>query len=333
MKPSCRKTLALLPLLIALLFSITPAEAAPDELAVHDGRVTGRLTSDTGVTYLLDLPVPDDPYPAERLTVEYARFAEGNVHAALRSIGQSAEGAVHTDGDSFLFSGNWKAEAAADITREESASQAVQIGLAFFDALGVSVEREPKSISRPYEFDDADQRYWTFFSEPQALSDYFRAQFDSPRRRRARPEQSAYTSVEFAVLLDGMRLEDNPSYPAEYADEPDAKVGLSVTARVIVSDSGLLVEAAAGSIPRTVSRTSIEPLPDWEPYLREYIKSLDVWPNAYAEQTFYHEGLGMEITEYARQSVVTGMQPRLAAISRDEWMPVWTVTIEEIPVR
>ena len=335
MKRSCRKLLfVLFALSLALMPAVVSAEANPrDEIIIKDGWVTGQLTSDTGVAYLLDMPVPSASYPAERLTVEYLCFAECDVLAALNSIGQSPEGAVHVENDGFLYSGDWKAEASADISHDEAASRAVEIGLAFFDALGISVEREPKSIARPYEFDDSDARYWTFFSQPQAYSDYARAQFDSPRRQRARPAQSAYTAVEFAVLLDGMQLIDNPSYPAGYADEPDARVGFPVTARVIVSDSGLLVEATADNIPHVVSRQNADPLPDWQTYLRRYIQSLAVWPNAYAEQTFYHERLGMDVTVYARQPVVIGVLPQLEAVSRYEWVPTWTVEIDEVPTR
>ena len=300
---------------------------------ILDGHVTGRITSDTGVTYLLDMPIPDEAYPAKSLTVEYARFTERDVLEALQAVNQSAEGSIHADSDSFLFSGNWMAKAAAERSHEDAASQAVAIGLTFFDALGIPVERKPKSVARPYEFDDSDQKYWTFVSEPQAYSDYYRSQFNSPRRQRTRPRQSEYTSVEFAVLLNGMRMIDNPSYPAGYADEPNAKIGFSVTARVIVSDSGLLVEAAASNIPRIISCAPIDPLPDWEAFICSHIKSLDVWPDSYDERTFFNENIGKDVIAYARQPVVTGILPRLEAISQYEWVPTWTVVIDEIPVR
>ena len=338
MKTSCRSQfwllLALAPLLLTLCHPITAAASAPqDEIVILDGRVTGRITSDMGVTYLLDMPIPDEAYPAKCLTVEYASFTEHDVLKALQMVGQSTEGSIHTDSDGFLFSGNWKAVAAAQLSHEDAASQAVAIGLAFFDAMGIPVEREPKSVARPYEFDDSDQKYWTFVSEPQAYSDYNRSQFNSPRRQRTRPRQSEYTSVEFAVLLDGMRMIDNPSYPAGYADEPDAKIGFSVTARVIVSDSGLLVEAAAGNIPRIISCAPIDPLPDWETFICSYIKSLDIWPNRYDERTFFNENIGKDVIVYASQPVVTGILPRLETISQYEWVPTWTVVIDEIPVR
>ena len=337
MKTSCSKRHLLV--FVALLFAMVPVYAhaentpPPDRITVSDGHVTGQVTSDTGVTYLLDMSVPDDPYPAQALTVEYMRFTEQAVLDALRSTGQSDTGSVHTDNSGFRFDGDWQADARADISHEDAAAQAVTVGLAFFDAMGIPVDHTPKSIVRPYEFDDSDQRYWTFSSEPQAYSDYYRSLFNSPRRQRTRPEQAEYTSVDFAVLLDGMLLIDNPAYPADYADEPDARIGFSVTARVIVSDSGVLVEAVADNIPYVVSREAVDLLPDWETYLRDTIRSLDVWPNSYDEQTFFNENIGKEVTLYARQPVITGVLPRLEAVSQFKWVPTWTVTIDEIPVR
>ena len=219
MKASCHNSTTILLILLSFLClmltcPIETACASQDEVVAAGERITGQITSQTSVTYLLDMPIPQAPYPAQKLTVSYRRFTECEILAALTACGQSTDGEVHLSDTDFRYDGNWDAQAYADIYHEEAAAQAVAIGLAFFDSLGVSVECEPKSIGRPYEFDDSNQRYWTFVSEPQAYSDYFRSQFDSPRRQRTRPRHSEYTSVEFAVLLDDMRMIDNPSYPA-----------------------------------------------------------------------------------------------------------------------
>ena len=103
-----------------------------------------------------------------------------------------------------------------------------------------------------------------------------------------------------------------------------------MTARIIVSDSGLLVEADASDIPFVVARESIDPLPDWESYLRSYVRSLTAGANSYEEYTYWNENIGKEVTVYATQPVVTGVSPRLKAVSQCEWIPTWVVEIDEI---
>lgn len=312
---------------IAALFvclSLLPAALADEEIRVEDGRVSGQLTADNGTVITLDMPVPENPFPAEMLTVEYRRITKKEMQQALRAIGQSDEGSF-ADGVDGCYTGDWNAEASADISREEAAAQAVSIGLAYFDALGIDVARVPRYVSRPYEFECrlGLMSYPHTVSEADAYIEYERALFDSPRRRRTRPKQSAYTCVSFCVLLNGMYLDEVPSYPAGYADEPDARIGFSVTATVTVSDSGILVDASAGSIPVVKAITPCDPLPDWQDDLEQLCRDWGSLPFSYEEHTLYNEHIQKEVTVYAQRPVLVGLYPCLTTIAEDTWVPVW----------
>lgn len=92
--------------------------------------------------------------------------------------------------------------------------------------------------------------------------------------------KQAYTAVYFDLMVDGMRLWRDPSYPAHYADEPDAWEGFAVGADVIVSDSGVLVEAACNLFEIQSRR----PIKD-DPAYAYYIEALyDHWSLVFPAQ-------------------------------------------------
>lgn len=311
-------------LLTAALLLPLSACAAPagDEIALgEDGHITGQITSDRGVPIELDLSLPASAPPDQALTVEYRRFTKRELQKALRAIGQSDEGDLFADQTGCGYSGRWKEEASAPVSHEEAARQAVEIGHALFAELGVDVAKMPRSVGRPYEWDDSKQPYWHGMSEPEAMSAYYEAQFYSPRRKRTRPEQGEYTVVDFDVLLDSVPVVPCCAYPAGYADEPDAQIGFSTTASVTVSDSGALVRFNLSYIPVVLSRSPLEtPLPTWREAIEAACRKC---PDTLEEYTFFNENIGMEVTHYAERPILTGLICRYETVTEFEWVPVW----------
>ncbi len=319
------KHLRFLLLMAALLLPLSACAApAGDGIVLGtDGRITGQITSDLGVPIELDLALPAAP-PDQALTVEYRRFTKRELQRALRAIGQSDEGDLFADQTGCSYLGRWQEEASAPVSHEEAAQQAVEIGHALFAELGVDVVQTPRSVGRPYEWDDSRQLYWHGMSEPEAMSAYYEAQFYSPRRKRTRPEQGEYTVVDFDVLLDGVPVTQNCFYPAGYADEPDAKTGFSTTASVTVSDSGALVRFVLDYIPVVLSRSPLEtPLPAWREAVEMACRKCSDAPDSLEDFTFFNENIGMDVTHYARRPILTGLVCRYETVTEFEWVPVW----------
>ncbi|MDO5378926.1 MAG: hypothetical protein Q4G52_11385, partial [Clostridia bacterium] len=96
-----------------LLLLLCPAFglAQQDPLAnvvVEDGWMSGAVTAhfmagtenETATDILIDCPVPEEPYPAEVLTVGYRYFSKKDVQRALRAIGQSDKGKLSNNRES-----------------------------------------------------------------------------------------------------------------------------------------------------------------------------------------------------------------------------------------
>lgn len=157
--------------------------------------------------------------------------------------------------------------------------------------------------------------------------------------------KQAYTAVYFDLMVDGMRLWRDPSYPAHYADEPDAWEGLAVGADVIVSDSGVLVEAAC-NLFEIQSRRPIKddpayayyiealydhwslvfPAQDWQDALHAVLADSRLglsW--GVQEHPFQSPSMTEPVTAYGYSTVITQISPCLSTISRNEWAPFWTI--------
>ena len=341
-------------LLTALLCPATPAQADPlDGLIVADGWVSGMTTGVFGVDDIrhavkIDCPLPEAPYPAEILTLTKGYVSKKQMQTALKAAGQRTEGRFVNKRGCAIYTGDWRTEAAADISAEDAAAQAVRIGLAYFEALGVEVDPVPRAVSRPYD-DDAWMAHQTdiythWYSDPSTFLE--RARANRKRRMQYEERQPEYTVVEFDLCVDGMRLWGTPSYPAHYADDPDAWVGMSVGASVTVSDSGVLVEASCELFDVKARR----PVADdaiYTEYLDALAQSftfllpaddgfsalhavLSGFPN-YAGVGWREEGLFQNkymtepVVAYGSTPVVTGIKPYLSAISESEWAPLWHV--------
>ena len=329
--------LVLLPLSLALLPAPSRAEPSlPDGLTVSEGRVTGTLTTLEGGIYLVDMPIPVAPDPAERLTVAYRQFTEAEVRAALIAAGQSGEGTISlrrefVEDSIFYFTGDFDAESSADISLEDAKAQAVAIALAFVDALGIDCARESPSVRRAYEYDDSNRDFWHTLSEPEAYSEYLRAYANSPKRQRALPEQQSYTDVSFEILLDGHLMDGQTGYPVDDPHDPATIETVTTFVSVWVSDRGEIVRAEAQHIPQSVTREPAEPLMDWREYLSCYQQN-PIAPEDQQDRTYFRSEIGMEITEYGTLTVLTGLEPIYQCVSPNEWVPVWgTATSTYVP--
>ena len=344
--------------LLVFLLLLCPAALAQgdplDGLIIEDSCVRGTVTGVFGSDRIekpikVDCPLPEKPYPAEILTLKKGYVSKKQMQSALKAAGQRTEGQFVNPRGTAMFTGDWRAEAAADISNEEAAAQAVRIGLAYFEALGVSVDPIPRSVNRPYDFDAYMARqtaaYEHAFSDASTFIDNARAQWK--RRMKYEEKQPAYTAVYFNLMVGGMRLWSDPSYPAHYADEPDAWEGFSTGAHVIISDSGVLVEASCDLFEIKARRpieedavyidflktfhqhgsNGVFPAQDWqdalhialsEPYIAGFSWGAE-------EQSYQNKYMTEPITAYGFSTVVTEIKPCLSAISRSDWAPFWRI--------
>ena len=344
--------------LLVFLLMLCPAALAQsdslDDLTVEDGWVRGTATGVFGADRIekpikVDCPLPEKPYPAEILTLKKDYVSKKQMQSALRAAGQRTEGQFVNPRGTAMFTGDWRAEAAADISKEEAAAQAVRIGLAYFEALGVEVDPVPRSVSRPYDFDAYMERqsaiYAHAFSETSTLIDNARAHWK--RRMKNEERQPEYTAVYFNLMIGGMRLWSDPAYPAHYADEPDAWEGFSTSAHVIVSDSGVLVEAVCDLFEIKARRpiegdtvytdfleafrqhgsNGVLPAQDWRDALHIALNDPGMIGLSWGaeEQPYQNQYMAEMITAYGFSTVVTAIKPCLSAISRSDWASFWRI--------
>lgn len=341
--------LALLFALICGMAACAQADLLAD-LVIEDQRITGTIESCFGAgteyerweTILVDCPLPTQAYTEEIITTTYRLFSKKDVQKALRAIGQSDQGQFISDGTGFRFTSAEKSDPSADITKEEAAEQAVRIGLDFFEALGIEVAVQSAVAARPYDEEEfmrnAQERLTHGFSQIDSLLDRQRAQWK--RRQKYETREPQYTYVSFHIMTDGMRVASWPSYPAGFSDEPEARVAFDTGVSVLVSDSGVLVEAQVGSVPQVKSRrmpqeednAAIAALLE-QSYIRakswqealEAAQQMGSLPRNSAEEPFQTEYLDEPITRYASQAVVTEIYPCLYTISKDEWVMIWRI--------
>lgn len=347
-----KRMIAELVLILALAYcSLAGAQGDPfANLVIKEQRIAGSIEAclDAGTeherweTILVDCPLPAQPYSGEIFTTEYRRFDKRDVQKALSAIGQSEQGRFVSDENGFRFIREQRIDPSADIAHEEAASQAVRIGQRFFEALGIEVDTESAYATRPYDEEafmrSVKERLTHRFSQIGTLLDRQRAQWKRMHKYETRGPQ--YTHVSFRSMTDGMRVASWPSYPAGYADEPDAMFAFDTGVSVLVSDSGVLVEAKAGRIPRVKSRrppqekdaAAIAALQEqshilaesWQEAL-EAAHRLECLPRNTKETAFQAEYMDEPIISYASQAVVTDIYPCLYTISKDEWVMIWQI--------
>lgn len=319
-------------------------------LVIEDQHITGTIETCIGAgteyeqweTILVDCPLPARAYTEEIITTTYRRISKKDVQKALESIGQSDQVQFISDGTGFRFTLAERCDPSADISKEAAAEQAVLIGLDFFEALGVELAAESAFAERPYDEEeflrDTQERLSHGFSQIDVLMDRQRAQWK--RRQKFETRGPQYTRVSFHIMTDGMRVAPWPSYPAGYSDEPDARIAFDTGVSVLVSDSGVLIEAQAGAIPQVKSRrmpreadaAAIAALVErshiradgWQEALVQ-AQQMGSLPRNSAEEPFWMEDMGEPITRYASQAVVTEIYPCLYTIAKDQWVMIWRI--------
>jgi len=349
----------LLTLLFFLLLFVSCALSQDNPLAnliIQEDRVSGIAPARFGVgteyetlsEIKVDFPLPSDAYPAEILTVSNRYVSKKQMQTALKAAEQSTQGQFINPRGTASYTGNWNAEASADISKEDAAAQAIGIALRYFEALGVEVDPVPYDVSRPYDYDayimKQTEYYQHRFSDTTAFIENANATWK--RREKYQPRQKEYTHLSFYVQLEGMRLSSFNDYPAGYADEPDAWIGFPVSADAIVSDSGILVEASCplfeikkrrslsgdpiyeDYINRSDGHIQVIPAENWQQALTHYLSDLQTIPFS-AEQPYQNQHMTKSIIQYASRIVITGLEPVLHTISEDEWAPFWKVEIKD----
>ena len=345
-------------MLLLLGCSCAAAEDVFPGITVKGHRLSGTVTARFGtgsgaereVPVLVDCPIPQEAYTGDVFEMAYRSISKEDVQKALRAVGQSDQGRfVHARG-AVHYTCTERVDPTAESTREEAADQAVQIGLAFFDALGVEVVRTPAHIERPYDeeayMQDVQERLSHQYSEVAELMEQHRAQWK--RRQKYETREAQYTRVEFDVMADGMRIWGQPSYPAGDGDETDAWKSFSTGAWVLVSDSGIIVEAAADHVPDVRKRRVPEDgeLERFAQALYDQRGSQLVWAESWQDAlalvladasrigcvtadaqdgVYQNSYMAGPVTAYGSRSVITEIYPCLSAISEDEWAMFWQI--------
>ena len=344
-------------LLLILYMVLLCQTAIAVMLTVTDGHICGSITVQKGnmsqesitETFLIDCPEPENAFRPEIITTSKGYVSKRDMQNALAAAGQSTNGQFSNKRGEAFFTGNWNQEASAQISREAAAAQAIEIGLQYFSALGVEVNPHPAHIDRPYDYDvyldEQTSFYEHRFSDPAPFIERAKSQWT--RRSKYNPAQSEYTRVHFSLTLDGMTLARNPSYPAGFIDEPDAWEGFQADAYVIVSDSGILVEASC-SLLEIASKRPLENDPIYETFLSQYAEQTshiahgNNWQEALAtalpnigvvaqqpDMPYQNKEMSSPITAFCFKTVITAIRPILHTISRDEWAPFWQIEINQ----
>lgn len=338
-------------LALLLLASSACAESVwPEGITEENGRLTGSVQVNSGssesFTCKLDCPVPPETISSDLFEVGFRFFSKKDMQNALKAAGQSTKGKFSNNRDGTLYTGDWNAEASADISPENAEKQAVDIALSYLDALGVEVVRTPYSISRPYDVEaltNIQQAFYTHsFSDPEYFMRKLPARYE--RMKKFWPKQSAYTSVCFTVCLEGIPVHPWPSYPAGFSDEPDARIAYPVGASVTVSDSGIIVKASTDHIPELKER---RPRPDTPDFLEREKSFFNGYPltssysaedlmkkllldssgaGLYAQEDDQPFLLDENIMSYGYQTVITDIYPILHPTdSETEWACFWQI--------
>lgn len=345
-------------LLMMCMASVSAAAQIPAGIVIRDQRMTGCVTAcfDAGSPnecqeeILVDCSFPQGEYTGEILTLRSRNVSRDNVRRALRAAGQSGDGEVYINSDGVRYVHTEPIDPFAGVTREAAQKQAVEIGRMYFEALGLEVVKSPSHVERPYDYEAFIEQKRTQlnhqYSDVAVMLDRAAAQWKRTRKYETR--EAAYTRVDFDIMVDGMRLWGNPSYPAGYADEPDAWYGFDVSASVLVSDSGVLVEAWASCIPEIAGRRQPE-----EGELEQYAALLDAYRTAplvlaesweealelalsgerrtaglaanHEDRPYRNQDIAEAITAYGSRSVITDIYPCLTTVSESEWAMFWHI--------
>ena len=347
--------LILISILSAILF-FTYAHAEHDPLAlltIDQGQIRGTVmaefTSPDGYKNLqqitVDCAVPDSIQANEVWTVTNRFISEKEMTSALQAIGQPENGTLVCNQTFSHFSGNWDAPASSDICRTDAGKQAVRIGLAYFDALGIDVDPVPRKLERPNDLEayleQTTELYTHVYSDPTSYIE--RAEEQWKRTHRYETLNPNYTTVYFTVMVDGMRVWPTPAYPIAASVETADFSAYAVNAYVTVSDSGILVEAGTSHIPGVLSRSqrsdydrsayASNGLPqfiaaqNWQDALR-FALTQGAASNLIGNTETYtiqSEMTNTSVTRHSSNGVITSITPYLYPTSKNTLVPIWYI--------
>lgn len=346
--------------LILLICScaVSAAGEIPAGITIEGQKMTGTIMARFGMDdesgreeeILVDCMAPQGVYSGEIFKMEARHFSKRDMQKALRAIGQSGQGRFISSRNEATYINTERIEPEADISREEAAEQAVEIALRYFDALGVEVVRTPSHVERPYDYDayieETQERLSHMYSDTSVLMEAAKAQWKRTRKYETR--EAAYTLVKFDVMADGIRIWNQPSYPAGYEDEPDAWAGFGTSVSILVSDSGVIVEASASDALKIKERRTPEegelerfaqllyahltpPLvlaESWQEALNAVLTGAPGrgdWSAYTEDRPYQNQYMNEPITAYGSRTVITEIYPCLSTISEDEWAMFWHI--------
>ena len=148
-------------LLLLLILPLTSKGEILQGIKIEDAMISGTVTAifgkgteyETAHVLQLDCPVPSEKYMSEIFKMEYRYFSKKDIQKALQSIGQSDQGNFQNSRERTSYVNTSKIDPSADISREDAAKQAIEIGIKYFKALGIEVVPTPVHVERPYDYD------------------------------------------------------------------------------------------------------------------------------------------------------------------------------------
>lgn len=349
-------------LLLLCAVPLTLKGEIPKGIMVKDGRISGTVTAifgkgtedETAHDLQLDCPVPNGIYTPEIFEVEYRYFSKKDVQKALQAIGQSDQGTFQISREGTSYINTSRIDPSAEISKENAAKQAIDIGIKYFKSLGIEVVPKPVHVERPYDFDTYMEHNEEIYSHRYSDTTTFMEQAETQWKKTQKYEtrSAEYTRVTFAVMVNGIRLWTQPSYLAGYKDELDARIGFEVSASVLVSDSGVLVEASTSHIPeikktRQLKEGENELYPslqnklyfppliraeNWQEALNIALSNAGKIGNLSGnaeDQAFQNQYMDEPITKYGYQTIITEIYPCLSTFAKDEWAMFWHIDCQQ----
>ncbi len=364
------KGLSLTAFLLALLLGIFPALAETGKLGKwqvyyakdvdlshiteSNGRLKGTVQTfrpkvDPRVLYI-DCPVPAafTPEQSNTITVEYKKLDKKALTAALLAIGADinkgklsvynqgwsrrsalyqAEDLMNTVG--MGYGGDVLASSPLDISHEKYSEMALaahqattllaQLGLASYEQ-GMIVKR----LYDPEVYGLNPQR-----SDWKELQEENKREYVRGTKKYNRTDLD-YTVVKAGFMLRGLPVSPNFLWAEGTKREPDATVGDSSIAELVVKDGGTVVELRLQNLPVEISFLPLAaPAASWQDALREYIATYFV-PHTNPRDVIKTDTVKeREYTEYASYSVLTEIKPIYFSEEKSTYKPAWCFVIEE----
>lgn len=319
-----------------------------------DGRLKGtvqtfRPKADPRVLYI-DCPVPAafTPEQLNTIKVEYKKFDKKAVAAALTAVGtDSGKGKLS------VFNLGWNQRSA--IYREEDILNTVCIGhgadvlaskplnatlekyndmdlashqsAAFLADLGFVPYVQGMGVKRLY--DPAEYGLNLKRSDWKELQEEHKREYARITQKYNR-EDYGYTVVKAGCMLRGLPVSPAFLWPEGTKSEPDATVGESTIAELVIKDGGTIVEARLQNVPEEVSFSPLaSPAVSWQDALREYIATYLVTHTNPKDAIKTDTAKEREYTEYATLSVLTQIMPIYMSEEKFTYKPAWCFVIEE----